>query len=116
MTRKQIKEQAARYAKFVEWNDEDQCFIGRCPSLFSGGVHGSDEAKVYAELCDAVEDWIELLHKDGQTPPEADGDSKKYSGKFVVRVEPALHRRLVLKAQAEGESLNSYCVKALAKA
>ena len=44
MTRKQIKEQAARYTKFVEWSDEDQTFIGRCPELALGGVHGSDEA------------------------------------------------------------------------
>jgi hypothetical protein len=49
MTRKQIKEQASRYAKFVEWSEEDHCFIGRCPELMLGGVHGQDEAKVYAE-------------------------------------------------------------------
>ena len=42
MTRKQIKEQAARYTKLVEWSDEDQCFIGRCPELTLGGVHGSE--------------------------------------------------------------------------
>jgi len=54
MTRKQIKEQAARYAKFVEWSDEDECFVGRCPEIMAGGVHGGDEAKVYAELCQTV--------------------------------------------------------------
>jgi predicted RNase H-like HicB family nuclease len=70
MTRKQIEEQAARYAKFVEWSDEDQCFIGRCPELFEGGVHGNDEAKVYKELCDAVEEWIELLNNDHAPLPE----------------------------------------------
>ena len=43
-------------------------------------------------------------------------DSKKFSGKFVLRLEPAMHHRLALKALATGESLNSYCVKALAKA
>ena len=48
MTRKQIKEQAARYTKFVEWSDEDNCFIGRCPEIMAGGVHGSDEARVTA--------------------------------------------------------------------
>lgn len=115
MTRKHMKEQAARYAKFVEWSAEDHCFIGRCPGLFGGGVHGDDEAKVYKELCEAVEEWIELLHKDGVALPKASA-GKPYSGKFVMRVDPALHRRLALKAQAEGESLNSYCVKALARA
>jgi predicted HicB family RNase H-like nuclease len=116
MTRKQIKERAARYAKFVEWSDEDKCFIGRCPELMLGGVHGSDEAKVYAELCEAVEEWIELLHTDGTALPDPIGDVKKFSGQFVLRVEPALHRRLVAKALAAGESLNSYCVKTLVKA
>jgi len=115
MTRKQIKEQAARYAKFVEWSDEDKCFIGRCPELFGGGVHGNDEARVYKELCETVEEWIELLHKDGARLPEPLA-GKKFSGKFVLRVEPALHRRIAAKALAAGESLNSYCVKTLAKA
>ena len=70
MTRKQIKEQAARYAKFVEWSDEDQCFIGRCPEIMAGGIHGSDEARVYAELCQAVEEMLELIHADGHALPE----------------------------------------------
>jgi len=115
MTRKQIKEQAARYAKFVEWSDEDQCFIGRCPEIMAGGVHGSNEAKVYAELCQAVEEMLELIHADGRDLPEP-LTAKKFSGKFVLRVQPAIHRRLAAKALAAGESLNSYCVKTLAKA
>ena len=116
MTRKQIKEQAARYAKFVEWSEEDRCFIGRCPELFDGAVHGSDEARVYLELCDTVDEWIELLNKDGVPLPASLAGEKKFSGKFVLRVEPALHRRLAAKAIAAGESLNGYCVKKLAKA
>ena len=114
MTKKEIKQRAARFVKFVEWSDEDQVFIGRCPTLFMGGCHGADEAKVYAELCQIVEEWIEILEKDGTPLPEH--DSKKFSGKFVLRLEPAMHHRLALKALATGESLNSYCVKALAKA
>jgi len=115
MTRKQIKEQAARYAKFVEWSDEDQCFIGRCPEIMLGGVHGNDEAKVYAGLCQAVEEMIALIHADGHKLPEPLA-AKKFSGKFVLRVEPSLHRRLAAKALAAGESLNSYCAKTLVKA
>ena len=116
MMRRQIKEQAARYIKFVEWSEEDRCFIGRCPELFDGAVHGDDEAMVYKELCDTVEEWIVLLHQDGAPLPETTADKKKFSGKFVLRVEPAIHRRLAAKALAAGESLNSYCVKALVKA
>jgi predicted HicB family RNase H-like nuclease len=115
MTRKQIKAQAARYAKFVEWSEEDSCFVGRCPEIMGGGVHGADEARVYAELCQAVEEMLELIHADGLELPAPLG-AKKFSGKFVLRVEPALHRRLAAKALAAGESLNVYCSKTLAKA
>ena len=115
MTRRQIKEQGARYVKFVEWSEEDRCFIGRCPELMLGGVHGNDEAKVYAELCAAVEEMVELIHADGNEMPRPLGH-KEFSGKFVLRVEPAIHRRLAAKALSAVESLNSYCVKALVKA
>ncbi len=116
MTRKQIKEQAARYIKYVEWSDEDQCFVGRCPEVFIGAVHGTDEARVYAELCEAVEEWIALLNEEGRDVPEPLIGKKIFSGKFVLRVEPGLHKRLAAKALASGESLNALCRKTLAKA
>ena len=116
MTKKEIRAQAARYMKFVEWSEEDKCFIGRCPELFIGGVHGDDEAKVYTELCATVDEWVELLHSKGTEFPSTLAGLKEFSGKFVIRVEPGLHRRLAVKAIAAGESLNSFCVKALAKA
>ena len=116
MTKKQIKEQAARYAKFVEWSDEDNCFVGQCPEIMGGGVHGNDEAKVYTELCEAVEEMIALIHADNAEMPTPVGNSSNFSGKFVLRIEPSLHRRLVAKALAHGESLNSFCVKKLVKA
>lgn len=114
MTRKEIKTQASRYAKFVEWSDEDNCFVGRCPELMLGGVHGNDEAKVYAALCAAAEEMVELIHTDGLPFPKSLG-KKEFSGKFVLRVEPEIHRRLAAKALAAGESLNTYCVKTLCK-
>ncbi len=115
MTKTEIKKTAAGYPKFVEWSDEDNCFIGRCPMLFEGGVHGRDEAKVYQQLCEAAEEWVQVLLKD-ETPLPDSKSVSDYSGKFLVRVDPALHQRLALKAQASGESLNSLAGKALSKA
>ena len=106
---------AARYTPFVEWSETDQCYIGRCPELFFGGVHGADRAAVYAELCEVIDEWIEILQTDGKALPEALA-GKDYSGKFVLRVEPATHKLLALRARAEGDSLNSYCVKKLTAA
>ena len=60
---------SSRYVKIVEWSDEDQCFVGRCPNLFFGGCHGDDEQAVFAELCEIVEETIERFQKEGRPLP-----------------------------------------------
>jgi hypothetical protein len=99
----------------VEWRDEDACYVGSAPPLIGQCCHGRDEAKVYAKLCQIVEEWIILMEGDSHALPKPLA-AKKFSGKFVLRVDPAIHRRLAAKALAAGESLNSYCVKTLVKA
>jgi predicted HicB family RNase H-like nuclease len=83
--------------------------------LFDGAVHGTDEAKVYKQLCETAEEWIRILRDDRIPLPKRAGSSN-FSGKFMVRIDPTLHRRLSLKAMVEGESLNSLVAKTLAKA
>ena len=101
-----------RYLKIVEWSEEDQCYVGTCPTLMLGGVHGDDEAKVYEELCQAVDEWVEIYKQDGEPLPPATA-GREYSGKFVVRVGKDLHKALAVDALRSGESLNSYCVRLL---
>jgi predicted HicB family RNase H-like nuclease len=101
-----------RYLKIVEWSEEDQCYVGRCPGLMLGGVHGDDEAAVYRELCEAVEAWIRIQREDGEPLPAATAQ-KSYSGKFVLRIGPDLHKELAIRALQAGESLNAYCGRVL---
>jgi predicted HicB family RNase H-like nuclease len=101
-----------QYIKIVEWSEVDQCYVGTCPGLMLGGIHGDDEAKVYKELCQAVEEWIETYQEDKEPLPESTA-GKEYSGKFVVRVGRDLHKALAIDALRHGESLNSYCVNKL---
>ena len=58
-----------KYVKLVEWSEEDNCFIGSCPELLLGGCHGSDPKKVFAELCEIVEEIIGLYEQDGKPLP-----------------------------------------------
>jgi predicted HicB family RNase H-like nuclease len=101
-----------QYLKIVDWSEEDGCYIGTCPGLFHGGVHGDDEAKVYKELCQAVEEAIEIYREDHDPLPEPTA-GKEYSGKFVVRVGADLHKELAIAALRAGRSLNAYCVEML---
>lgn len=60
---------SAKYLKIVEWSDEDQCFVGQCPGIIGPCCHCEDEAQVYAELCEIVDEWIALMKKRGQPLP-----------------------------------------------
>ena len=61
---------ASPYHHWVEWSDEDRCFIGFCPDLFIGGVcHGDDEAEVYARLVTFIHEEVSDLQSGGKPLP-----------------------------------------------
>ena len=62
---------SARYAKIVEWSEEDQCYAGSAPGLIFAGCHGEDEKVVSEQLCQVIEEAIELYRKDGKPLPPA---------------------------------------------
>ena len=65
---------SARYAKIVEWSNEDGCYVGNAPGLIFGGCHGDDEQAVFEQLCQIVEDTIALYERDGKPlPPPTSG-------------------------------------------
>jgi predicted RNase H-like HicB family nuclease len=65
---------SARYAKIVEWSEEDQCYVGSAPGLVLGGCHGDNEQAVFEELCEIVEEAIKLYEEDGKPlPPSTSG-------------------------------------------
>ena len=66
--------QSARYVKIVEWSEADGAFIGQCPGVIGPCCHGPDEAEVYREVCEIVEDWVAIMQQAGQPlpPPTAD--------------------------------------------
>lgn len=102
-----------KYLKIVEWSEEDQCYVGSVPGWIGPCCHGDDEEKVYKELCDIVDEWIDIYEADNAKLPSA--TNKKYSGKFVLRTGSELHKALAVRAVSEGDSLNKYVVKKLKK-
>lgn len=103
---------ADRYIKLVEWSEEDQCYIGSSPGFIGPCCHGTDEAKVYQELCTIVDEWVAIHEEDGLPLPES-LLNKSYSGKFVLRIGQDLHKALAIQAAKSGESLNNLCTTLL---
>jgi predicted RNase H-like HicB family nuclease len=58
------------YHRWVEWSDEDQVYVGKCPDPITG-VHGDDPVRVYEELNEVVQEVIDHFQQTGQSLPPA---------------------------------------------
>lgn len=110
-----IRRLSARYPRLIEWSEEDSVFIGSAPPLVGRCCHGATETEVATQLATIVEDLVEDVI-DGKMPTPNPPPARAYSGKFLVRISPDLHKKAVLKAQARGESLNQFVAEVLAQA
>lgn len=59
-----------RYHKWVEWSEQDQVYLGKCPDLITG-IHGDDPVSLYGELCGVVEDVVRHFKAEGRNLPPA---------------------------------------------
>lgn len=57
-----------QYHKWVEWSEEDQTYIGKCPDLITG-IHGNDPVRLYEELCETLESVIQHFLQEKRTLP-----------------------------------------------
>jgi len=105
---------SAAYLKIVEWSDEDNCFVGSSPPLIGPCCHGQDETKVYRQLCRIVDEWIAVHEQEGRPLPDPQiPPGRKFSGRFMLRIKPQLHKTLAIRSLQAGKSLNSYLVEKL---
>ena len=94
-----------RYTYRVTWSEEDQEHVGLCaefPSL--SWLAASPEAALRG-IRTIVAEVVEDMQANGEAIPEALA-SRHFSGKFMVRVPPEVHRRLAVEAAEAGVSLN----------
>ena len=59
-----------RYHKWVEWSEEDQVDLGKCPDLITG-IHGDDPVVLYAELCETIAGIIRHFEETGKELPSS---------------------------------------------
>jgi len=103
-----------KYTYRVMWSEEDQEFVGLCsefPSL--SWLKPSPEAALKG-IRALVKSTIKDMVENGEFVPEPIS-SKKYSGKFMVRVPPEVHRHLAMEAAESGVSLNRLASAKLAQ-
>lgn len=96
---------AEHYTYRVRWSVEDEGFVGTVAELPSlSWVAGTLEAAL-SGIREIVTRVLEDMTATGETLPAAIAD-RTYSGKFMVRVPPELHRQLAIEAAEQNVSLN----------
>ena len=102
-----MKPNADHYAYRVLWSEEDQEFVGLCaefPSL--SWLAGKPETALKG-IRKVVADTLEDMQQSGEKIPQP-LSLKSFSGKFQVRIPPAVHRELAICAAESGVSLNRF--------
>ena len=103
-----------KYTYRVMWSEEDQEYVGLCsefPSL--SWLKASPEAALKG-IRVLVKSTVKDMKNDGEQVPEPIA-AKTFSGKFMVRVPPEVHRHLALEAAESGVSLNRLASAKLAQ-
>lgn len=99
------------YASKIEFDDEDDVFRGQVIGVRDFIIfEGRSVDEVRNSFHNAVDDYLQFCVDRGEKP------DKPYSGKFLQRISPNLHRRMDNQAKKEGKSFNSWVEQALLRA
>jgi len=91
------------YIATVEYDDAAGIFHGEVVNLRDViTFQGISVEELRQAFADSVDDYLEFCAERGEEP------EKPFSGKFVVRVSPELHRDLVVKSRLANKSLNTW--------
>ncbi|MDP6722961.1 MAG: toxin-antitoxin system HicB family antitoxin [Pirellulaceae bacterium] len=93
------------YTYRVTWSEDDQEYVGLCAEFPSLSWLASSQEAALRGIRSVVADAVADMRKTKEPIPEPLA-GKRYSGRFMVRIPPDVHRNLTLKAAEEGISLN----------
>lgn len=94
-----------RYTYRVTWSEDDQEYVGLCAEFPSLSWLASTPETALKGIRKVVADIVDDMRENGEEPPEPIA-SRRYSGKFMVRIPPEVHRELAIRAAEAGVSLN----------
>jgi len=96
------------YFGSVEYCEVDNILHGKIIGINDSiTYHGDSVKSLKKSFIEAVDDYLEICAATGKEPEKA------YKGTFNVRIEPALHRQLVIYSISHGKSLNATVEEAI---
>ena len=94
-----------KYTYRITWSEEDQEHVGLCLEFPSLSWLAASPEDALGGIRKVIEKAVIEMQSNGEIPPTP-FSGKNFSGRFVVRLPPEVHRDLAMKAAEEGISLN----------
>ena len=100
-----MRKEVDRYTYRVTWSEEDEDYVGLCAEFPSLSWLEKSPEKALSGIRKVVKETVADLRKSDEAIPDPIS-TRPYSGKFMVRVPPEVHRMLAIKAAESGVSIN----------
>jgi predicted HicB family RNase H-like nuclease len=94
-----------RYTYRVTWSEEDEEYVGLCAEFPSLSWLAPTPEEALTGIRQVVADVVSDMKANNEAIPEPIA-TRYYSGKFLVRIPPDIHRKLAIEAAEAGVSLN----------
>lgn len=99
------------YTGRVRFDDEAGLFHGEVVGTRDVVTfQGTSVAELRQAFHESVDDYLDFCRSRGHEP------DRPYSGQFVVRLEPEVHRRVHQAATSQGQSLNQWVARTVDQA
>jgi predicted HicB family RNase H-like nuclease len=99
------------YIGHIEFDDEASIFHGRVTNVRDViTFHGKSVTELRNAFRESVDVYLDFCAERGEKP------DKPFSGQFVTRISPDLHRRASIAASMAGKSLNAWVAEQLQSA
>jgi len=102
------------YTYRVTWSEDDNEYVGLCAEFPSLSWLEKTPEGALKGIRNVVAEVVKEMKVSGETVPNPIA-SRPYSGKFMVRVPPHVHRNLSIQAAEAGVSLNRLASTKLSK-
>jgi len=101
----QKNDKSNKYTYRVTWSNDDSEYVGLCTEFPSLSWLAATPEAALKGVCKLVDEVVGDMVRNGEAVPEPLA-TKHFSGKFMVRIPPELHRELAIQAADAGVSLN----------
>lgn len=96
-----------RYTYRITWTEEDKEYVGLCIEFPSLSWLAETPEAALKGIRTVVTEVLRDMKKNGESPPQP-LSLRSFSGKFIVRIPPEVHRELAVRAAEDGISLNRF--------